>query len=504
MEGLLASGTSAREVAFLSFTKAAVNEARDRASIKFGIDPEEFVHFRTIHSLAFQALGRRKVMSGADWKTFGETFTYSFSDGPEQDGALNFAEDGDCLRGLLALRRSKRCSTEEAILYAGDVPAHVTPAMVSLFDSRLTEWKREAGVIDFTDMLEGALAIDWRPGVRFAFVDEAQDNSRLQNALTKHWFWGSSRCEWVKYAGDDDQAIYCWSGADDGALVRLSKRFAPVILTQSYRVPRQAHALASSIIRENRNRVDKVYLPTPEEGEVVHTEGALDSLREAPGPALALVRNVKFAEAFREACLDLGRLFSAEVGPASPLDRRAIAAAFRAVASWRRGGNASAQDFAGLLDLTPSRREGKPLLPHGVKAKAKLNTDAVPVWRAREHFGVGALVDVCLRPEDPFALALSLPPEERRYLELVLARDPRLEGPRITITSIHRSKGRESPTVLVSPDMATRSWRRFRGHVEGREEERRVPYVAVTRTKGRLILQAPSERLFFDYDRHVA
>lgn len=503
IEALLANGVSPREIAFVSFTKAAVKEARDRAATRFNLDPEEFEFFKTIHAMAYRAIGKRPMMDDPQWKAFGESFSYSFSEEGEEP-TLNFSEDGDCLKSLHSLCRAKRCSVAEAILHSGDVPPHITPEMVDLFAERLGAWKREHQVIDFGDQLEMAAAIEWRPPVRFAFIDEAQDNSRMQNALTKKWFWENSRCEQVKYAGDDDQAIYVWSGADNGALVRLSAKFAPQFLEQSRRVPRLAHAVGQSIIRDNLNRVRKSYLPREADGSLRRSLDAHGSLEGCGDEAMVLVRNVRFAARYRAACIEAGRLFSCEIGAFSPLDKKDTKEAFHAVAAWRNGKNASAVGLMSLLKLTPSRVDDVAVLPRGAKAAAAKNMDPVPVWRAREQFNLHGLVEVCLRELDPFALAMKIPPEERRYLELVLARDPLLEGGKITITTIHRSKGREAPTVVVSADMARRTFRKWRsGPVDAREEERRVQYVAVTRTKDRLIIERPSENMFFPYEQHL-
>jgi superfamily I DNA/RNA helicase len=503
IEDLLELKVSPKEIAFVSYTKAAIEEAKVRASSRFNIDPDEFEFFRTIHSMAFRSIGRQDVMTDANWKAFGESFRYDFTELGDEP-TLNFAEDGDCLRSLNELRRVKRCSVEQAVLHAGDVPPHITVPMVELFASRLTSFKQDTKVIDFTDMLEKSLASPWRPPVLFAFIDETQDNSRLQNLLTEHWFWDNTRCEQVKYAGDDDQAIFGWSGGDRQALVRLSKRYLTTILHDSHRVPRVAHAFAESIIRENRMRVAKTYHPTDEPGELEVAEDPKEAMRSCGTDAFVLVRNVMFAAEFRKALMDMGRLFSAEIGTSAPLDHKHTLGAFRAVASWRDGANVMAADLRSLLDLIPSKLDDQTIVPHGMKKKAKENEDPVSIWRARQQFGLDIVVSSVLREGDPFGLAMKLPPEERRYLELVLARDPYLTGDKIITTTIHRSKGREKPCVVLSPDMARRTYRRWAsGPTDGQEEERSVQYVAATRTKNKLVVMRPGTQQYFDHAAHL-
>ena len=53
----LESGIAPQEIAFLAFTRKAANEAKERASTRFGLDPKtDLYFFRTLHSLAFRLL----------------------------------------------------------------------------------------------------------------------------------------------------------------------------------------------------------------------------------------------------------------------------------------------------------------------------------------------------------------------------------------------------------------------------------------------------------------
>lgn len=509
IDALLADGVPPQQIAFVSYTRAALAEARDRASERFNLDPEAFTYFRTIHAMALLSLGsgteRPKVMGASEWKAFGESFSYSFTGDFDDGGALlNYAEDGDCLRGLNELRRVKRCSVEDAILHAGDVPPHVSAAMVETFTARLNTWKRDNGQIDFTDMLERSLAAEWRPPVRFAFIDEAQDNSRIQNALTKHWFWDNSHCELVTYSGDDDQSIYGWSGADRGALVRLATTTECRTLEQSWRVPRLAHALAQSVIRQNKDRVPKTYRPRDDDGFLATVDGPREAIAECPDGSAILARNIMFLQQHRKELLSSGRLFSCEAGPAAPLDRKDTLGAFRATSAWRRGDYATPADFVSLLKLVPSKLDGHVLVPRGVKTRAKENEDSVPIWRAREQFGLGVVIDVLTRPVNMFELLKGIEPEERSYLETIMVRDPLLRRAKVVATSIHRSKGREFPCVVVDPNMAKRTHQAYTsGQPDKFEEENSVQYVATTRTKGGLILERPVDDRHYGYESHM-
>ena len=67
-------------------------------------------------------------------------------------------------------------------------------------------------------------------------------------------------------AGDDDQAIYRWAGADVDHFINLPG--GAEVLEQSYRVPAAIHALAEKIASRIQNRFPKVYRPRQEQGQI--------------------------------------------------------------------------------------------------------------------------------------------------------------------------------------------------------------------------------------------
>ena len=50
-------GMDPTKIAFMSFSRKAATEARDRAAIELGLDTKQMLYFRTLHSLAFTWLG---------------------------------------------------------------------------------------------------------------------------------------------------------------------------------------------------------------------------------------------------------------------------------------------------------------------------------------------------------------------------------------------------------------------------------------------------------------
>ena len=75
-----------------------------------------------------------------------------------------------------------------------------------------------------------------------------------------------TKCDvWV--AGDDDQAIFGWAGADVDSFIDYDATEIP--LTKSERVPSSIQKIALDVIdRIQDNRIDKEYFPKSQSGEI--------------------------------------------------------------------------------------------------------------------------------------------------------------------------------------------------------------------------------------------
>ena len=106
------------------------------------------------------------------------------------------------------------------------------------------------------------------PKLDVVIVDEAQDLSLIQWQMVEQLI---RKAERAYIAGDDDQAIFNWAGADIGRLKKIGKSNAVPrreILNQSYRIPKKVHTIAQKIITPITSRVEKEWKPREEEGTV--------------------------------------------------------------------------------------------------------------------------------------------------------------------------------------------------------------------------------------------
>ncbi len=186
-------------------------------------------------------------------------------------------------------------------LRARMIPETAWPASVRSLARIWRQWKADNGLVDFTDMLEMALQdIHIAPGnPSVLIVDEAQDFSKLQLSVVRRW---ARHTEYTLLAGDDDQCIFCFTGATTDAFLKPDveadhKR----ILHQSFRVPCAVHALANQWVQKLTVREPKEYFPRDYGGEVrTCTEGhwrAPEPVVKEAEPYLAAGKTVMFLAA---------------------------------------------------------------------------------------------------------------------------------------------------------------------------------------------------------------
>jgi DNA helicase II / ATP-dependent DNA helicase PcrA len=152
--------------------------------------------------------------------------------------------------------RNRRIGADRYVAELGD---HVPPIPANLMARvfrRYEEVKRAQGLSDFEDLLELAVrlydesphaALEFRGRYRAFTVDEYQDVNLLQQTLLERWM--GDRDE-LCAVGDENQAIYRFTGATPVYLLAMPTRFpgiAVVRLEQSYRSTPEVLAVANRL-----------------------------------------------------------------------------------------------------------------------------------------------------------------------------------------------------------------------------------------------------------------
>lgn len=515
-------GTGTDQVAYLAFTKAAAKAAAMKIleTEDDEILTQQFPYFRTIHSLAYKGLRRRRpdvrMLKTADMKQFARV--------AGMDGAyavFEWEELAEVFRGMQGggksewdialaayhvtrLQAQSRADLERARIE----PSNQAYQMLGIqnekykvyetFVRQYERFKLAEGLIDFTDMLEHAL-VDMDPvEVRYAIVDEAQDLCPLHHAIMDRVLSNAQEIYWV---GDDLQAIYQWSGASAGLFLdRVGRADYRIVLRQTHRYGQNIVDLSARIAERIENKYPKEVLPVPGDGGVVRVSG---EFKPVSGDVLVMHRLKSGCAQIARSYMEAGVPFRNERGQ-DPLGAHAQVMAWTALDKLSSGNKVSMVAAARLIDeLVPSTVMGEHgekvrLVVHGAKARLEnMPSETVNLWdlvRGNLLTSEGAHV---IQERQYRTLRH---PENLEYYERVRKNGYSLEADSAEkvakITTIHGAKGRQARHVVVFNEMSRKCW-------ETPDAEHRLAYVASTRAEKELTVCIENKvewaREFYDY-----
>ncbi len=435
-------GYQPSDIALMSHTKAAAKEALERTA-----SMRQSEKFSTIHSQCYRMLG----LSSSQLVNYERLAEFSGLIGvPIKNGSVDSEEGiavGDEYLSIMGRARNRLVDHLDEYMEShrpGSLPEF------EAFCTGYTNWKRSNGFVDFTDMLERF--VDRGDMMRFdakvVFIDEGQDLSPLQWACIRIL---TRETERVIVAGDDDQAIYVWGGADPTGMVTFEEQYNSKrkVLDQSYRIPSSVHSIALGIIHQVESRVEKPYHPRSEIGKV-ERYGYIDGLDLVHGEdTLVLCRTGMQKKEMEKHFIDLKLPYLMDNGKPG-LYQTKTARAIRALHKVACGET-----------LSPPEQEN---LAQSVQTKFR---DDV---RNRQYAGV---------INAGHMKAINIPNFSYEFY-----RDNDINvTPTVRISSIHGAKGREADRVVLHLGMTERT---VAGMELDPDSEHRVFYVGATRARHRL------------------
>ena len=466
-------GTPIDKIGYFAFTTKAANEAIDRMlDYHTAFQRKDLKYFRTLHSLAFTRLGLKKseVLQDEHYEDIGRKLGIQvtvYSNGQESTG---FVDSNSEYFNLINAARIKETSIEDEYntgMYSQDMDKQ----LLQIISDELQNYKDSFKLVDFTDMIEKFIVSTLCPKLDITFIDEAQDLSPIQ------WKMVDIICKNSKHvilAGDDDQAIYGWAGADVKKFQQiLSKK--DIILPQSYRVPSMVQHIADQILNRipDDRRVKKQWSARPEMGTVSHIT-SFEDLPLYKDNWLILGRYNDRLHKLMPRLKDMGIYYQFK-------GRKSFKVSiFRTIINytrWQKGELLSLSEVKDVLECV-----GSNLKPTEEKMYdlAEFNFDKTINW-----FDV-FVVDY----------------EECLYIREMLSNGEKLsQDARVKLSTIHAAKGGEANNVLLILDN-TKTIRESTERSEDKaDEENRVWYVGVTRTKQNLyILAAKKEDRGYDIE----
>ena len=470
----LEAGTPPDRIAFLAFTRKAATEARDRAAERFNLDPKkDLIFFRTLHSLALTMSDIRpeQVMQEENYRELSRTIGVEL--GAQKNTSIDedvpsMVASSDPILGLINLARLRKVDLRDQY---NESQIEQDWNTVNFVDKCLREYKESMGLFDFTDMLqhfaEGGET--FCPKFDLCFLDEAQDLSPLQWDIAHLLDKQSTK---MYCAGDDDQAIYRWAGADVDHFINLPG--GSEILSQSYRIPKRVHDVAENVVRRIGRRFPKQYEPRSELGNVTRIT-TINSLDMSQGDWLILSQAGYQLNPVAQDLKSNGYLFNYR-------GRRSISEKVsEAVNGWEqlRKGREISGKVARMVYSYMSI--GERVVRGFKKLSGVEDDDLVTFDRLTANHGLLAKDDMI------WSEAMDkLPDTDRAYVTALLRRGEKFNGvPRITASTIHGSKGGEADNVILFTDLSPAADTQFQRNPD---DTHRVFYVAVTRAKQNLYI----------------
>jgi len=429
---------SVDEICFLSFTKAGASEALKRLNIK------KSEKICTIHSLMFK-LNNLSVVSVVDHnklKKFGDKTGFRFK-GTTNDTSENM-EIGDQYLSILYKAVNKMVDIKSEY-YESNRPGdwHNFKFFCECYDN----WKLSNGYCDFNDMLLMYLRNTVDHKSKAVFIDEAQDLSNLQWSVVDKII-SFPYVKEVHIAGDDDQSIYEWSGANAHGMQRFENKYDSdrLVLNQSFRVPRSIHEIAIKTVNTIKRRVQKEYLPKTDEGIIRRSSFFNSNLFSSGDDVLILCRNFVTKKEIEEELIRSRVPYSNDSGLPSLFSNR-IAEAIKIFKKMENGEALTQPEIDKMLTVSDDR------------TKKELSTKSFQQVLKRGYMA-------------SFVIPIHLVDFYREADFSVI--------PTVRVSTIHASKGREADHTILHTGLTNKTLLDMDSNPDA---EARVWYVGLTRSK---------------------
>jgi len=464
--------TDPDKIGYFAFTQKAAYHARDEAIKKFNLTEDDLPYFRTLHSLAFRKLGLKKdqVMQSRHYKDLGKRlgFPVTYAEHQEDHGGF-FTSDSEFLQ-IINLAKVRNITLEQQYNKREHTQDLELNKLYNIAEA-LRTYKKEHNLIDFNDMILDFVKSDLSPKFDVVFIDEAQDLSLMQWDMTKS-IWNKSEDSFI--AGDDDQAIFKWAGADVDSFIALQDQMINLPLIQSHRIPMKVHQLAMGIINRIKHRIDKTWQPRTNEGGLQRYFD-VDSVDMSSGEWLVLARTKHMLKEIEDVLHRKGLYYETRNKRSYEKDIQEAATDWEHL---RQGQLLTYKQVEKISGYMSSEHKDKELMQGMTKGS---------------FYGIDQLTkDFGLKTKKVWFEAFDDAGSKRiNYLRKMRANGEQLnKKPRIELSTIHAAKGGESQNVVLLTDLTKTTLDTYE---KNPDDENRLFYVGATRTKENLHIIEPKQ-----------
>ena len=445
-------GTPVKKIGYFAFTKKAAYTAKERMLNKNkNFNKKDLKHFQTLHSLAFHTLGLKEenVMQDYHYDDLGKELSISVKTKGDFDTSPYMTCDNEYFQIILKSREKNIEVWDEYC--TGDYSKDINPDILKHVAANYFEYKKANSLVDYSDMIHQFVNKSHLcPTFDVVFIDEAQDLSPIQwmmydilKANTKDMY----------LAGDDDQAIYAWAGADVDRFIK--EPATEIVLKKSRRVPVKIQEISNIVVsRIEGLRADKLYYPKDEDGSYIKINN-LNNVDLSKDNWLILTRTINKSIEISKEIKTKGFFFENKFIKSLNTKLHKAAVFY---SRWSEG-----------QDLEQTQKDDV----EDYMSEDNWN-ELVPWYEAFDKANL----------------------EDKNYIRMLLSNKENLtEDPRIKISTIHAAKGGECENVVLVLDNARKIREAVLKSSKKRDEEHRVWYVGITRSKNNLyLMRAKIER----------
>ncbi len=290
----------------LTFTNKAAAEMRDRIQKLIGDDAKR-LWMGTFHSIFARILR-------VEAEHIGFTADFSIYDSDDSDRAIKgiLQELGLDTREIKPREIRFRISgaknqmitpAEYADQFIRSSMDDIAARVYQIYLNRL----KQSNAMDFDDLLlkpielfqqHPAILEKYQNHFKYLLIDEYQDTNRAQYVVSKML---ASKNKNITVVGDDAQSIYSFRGADISNILNFKEDYPDAVevpLEQNYRSTSMILKCADSVIKQNKNQLDKTLWTDNGEGDPVVLIENFDQWDEG-NRVSDYIRNLKLQKGYR-------------------------------------------------------------------------------------------------------------------------------------------------------------------------------------------------------------
>jgi len=478
--------TDPQKIIYITYSNAGIDDVKIKHNL---------LYISTMHSLGTRELkintSKRLLNGKRKWeifKTYPNHEAYrNMSFETIVDAAGNPKYENNHMR-IIQYARSKKIDLEQAAFELS--LEHGEIDFTHQLNQDLKTFKQYTGMIEFHDMIELFEKKDRMnnpdsliSGVEAVFLDEAQDLSPSQFDM---FFYIEKNCKRSYIAGDDDQTIYTFQGADPNIFINLEKENLPEgwkakkdNQIESHRVPRKIYAKALEVLSQIENRLDKSWEARKAEGELFE-HYHLDNIDFTERNWMVLAQTNKLLDEIESHFFRIGTRFERK---GNNILTNNVLQSYRTWIRLQKDEVVKGEDVRTMYKEFLRFRDGH--VAYGFSSGESLEgIEYVSLNELKKDHGL-----LASGSWEQF----KIDEDTKIYMKTLLKKgDDLMNNSKIELSTIHGSKGRECDNVVLFTDYGTEGqWLPYQEAQRNPDAQHRLIFVGITRAKQRLYIMAP-------------